>query len=171
MASMLPETRFQPIVYAGSIAAAQRACAEQEFDFVVINSPLKDDHGIRFAIDSSSKKSIVLILAHNEVHADVVTKVDDFGVFTLEKPMSRHSLDMALRWLITAKKRLGKAEKTSAKIEDKMEEIRLVNRAKWLLISKEGLLEPEAHRWLEKEAMDRCLTKKQIAREIIRKYD
>ena len=39
-----------------------------------------------------------------------------------------------------------------------------------VLISKEGLLEPEAHRFLEKEAMDRCITKKAVAEEIIKKY-
>ena len=61
-------------------------------------------------------------------------------------------------------------EKKTNKIEDKMEEIRLVNKAKWLLISNEGLLEPEAHRYLEKEAMDRCTTRKQIAQEVIEKY-
>jgi response regulator NasT len=51
-------------------------------------------------------------------------------------------------------------------MEDKMEEIRLVNKAKWLLISNEGLLEPEAHRYLEKEAMDRCISKKAVAEEL-----
>ncbi|MBR6392013.1 MAG: ANTAR domain-containing protein, partial [Eubacterium sp.] len=61
-------------------------------------------------------------------------------------------------------------ERKTNKIEDKMEEIRLVNKAKWLLISNEGLLEPEAHRYLEKEAMDRCTTRKQIAQEVIEKY-
>jgi len=171
MASMLPKTSFQPIVYAASIAMAQRAVAERDFDFIIINAPLKDDLGVRFAIDSSNKKALVLILIQNEILADVNAKVSAFGVFTLAKPMSKPSMDNAIRWLLTTKKRLGKAEKNSAKMEDKMQEIRLVNKAKWLLISKEGLLEPEAHRYLEKEAMNRCVSKKDIADEIIRKYE
>ncbi len=170
MAAMLPKFGCQPIIYAGSIGSAKRAAAERDFDFIVINAPLNDDLGVRFAIDCSSKKSLVLILSPNEIHADVYDKVCSYGVFTLPKPMSHQAMETALRWMAAAKIRLLKTEKKSTKMEDKMEEIRLVNKAKWLLISNEELLEPEAHRYLEKEAMDRCISKKEIALEIIEKY-
>ena len=171
MASMLPSGSFQPVVYAKSIASAQRAVAERGFDFIIINAPLKDDLGIRFAIDSStSGNSLVLFLVQNEIHMDVYAKVSEHGIFTLPKPMSKQSMDTALRWLLTAKNKLNRIEKKSTKIEDKMEEIRLVNKAKWLLISNEGLLEPEAHHYLEKEAMNRCISKKDLSKEIIEKY-
>ena len=49
-----------------------------------------------------------------------------------------------------------------------MAEIRLVNRAKWILIASRSMDEAEAHRWIEKQAMDRCLTKREIAEEIIK---
>ena len=58
-------------------------------------------------------------------------------------------------------------KKELAKKEEKMQEIRLVNRAKWLLISKDGLTEDEAHHRIEKLAMDRCITKREIAEYII----
>ncbi len=171
MAAMLPEVSFQPVVNVVSVAAAQRAVAERSFDFVIINAPLKDDLGMRFAIDCSvSKNALVLFLISNEIHGDVYAKVAEHGVFTLPKPMNKQSMDNALRWLLTAKRKLTGFERKTNKIEDKMEEIRLVNKAKWLLISNEGLLEPEAHRYLEKEAMDRCTTRKQIAQEVIEKY-
>lgn len=171
MAAMLPEVSFQPIVKVQTVAAAQRAVAERNFDFVIINAPLKDDLGMRFAIDcSTSHNALVLFLIQNEIHGDIYAKVAEHGVFTLPKPMNKQSMDNALRWLLTAKRKLSGAEKKSNKMENKMEEIRLVNKAKWLLISNEGLLEPEAHRFLEKEAMDRCITKKQVAEEIIKKY-
>ena len=51
---------------------------------------------------------------------------------------------------------------------EKMAEIRLVNRAKWTLIRTRSMDEAEAHRWIEKQAMDRCLTKREIAAEIIK---
>lgn len=168
---MLPEVSFQPVVKVSTVAEAQRAAAERSFDFVIINAPLKDDIGVRFAIDcSTSHNSLVLFLISNEIHGDVYAKVAEHGVFTLPKPMSKQTMDNALRWLLTAKRKLSGAEKKTTKIEDKMEEIRLVNKAKWLLISNEGLLEPEAHRFLEKEAMNRCITKKEVAQEIIDKY-
>ncbi|MBR7073392.1 MAG: ANTAR domain-containing protein [Eubacterium sp.] len=171
MAAMLPEVSFQPIITVSTVAEAQRAVAERGFDFVIINAPLKDDLGMRFAIDcSTSHNALVLFLISNEIHGDVYAKVSGHGVFTLPKPMNKQSMDNALRWLLTAKRKLTGFERKTNKIEDKMEEIRLVNKAKWLLISNEGLLEPEAHRYLEKEAMDRCTTRKQIAQEVIEKY-
>ena len=51
-----------------------------------------------------------------------------------------------------------------------MEEIRLVNRAKWLLIEKENMTEPEAHRYIEKQAMDHCVSRKAIAQQLIETY-
>ena len=51
-----------------------------------------------------------------------------------------------------------------------MNEIRLVNRAKWLLISEVKMDEPSAHRYIEKQAMDRCISKREVAEEIIKTY-
>ena len=51
-----------------------------------------------------------------------------------------------------------------------MAEIRLVNKAKWILISKLEMNEPDAHRYIEKQAMDRCITKQIIPEEIIKTY-
>ena len=40
-------------------------------------------------------------------------------------------------------------------LEEKMAEIRLVNKAKWLLISELKMNEPDAHRYIEKQAMEK----------------
>ena len=61
-------------------------------------------------------------------------------------------------------------EKKTASIEEKMEEIRLVNRAKWLLIGQLKMTETEAHRYIEKQAMDRCVTRREIAESILSTY-
>ncbi|MFR0902788.1 MAG: ANTAR domain-containing protein [Anaerovoracaceae bacterium] len=46
----------------------------------------------------------------------------------------------------------------------------MVNKAKWLLISRLNMEEKEAHRHIERQAMDRCITKRDVAEEIIQKY-
>ena len=171
MAEMLPEKNFRPLVHVPTATAAQRAFAERSFDFVFVNSPLKDDVGVSFALDCSSLHgALVLFIAGSEIFADVSFKLSENGVFALQKPLSKQTLENSMRWMITAKNRINLLEKKTAKIEDKMDEIRLVNRAKWLLISNEGMLEPEAHRFLEKEAMNRCIPKAQLAKEVIEKY-
>ena len=77
---------------------------------------------------------------------------------------------MALDWLASARERLRKFEKKTLSIEEKMAEIRLVNKAKWLLIGELHMDEPDAHRYIEKQAMDRCISRREIAEEIIKTY-
>lgn len=55
-------------------------------------------------------------------------------------------------------------------VDEKIEEIRIVNRAKWLLIDHSRMTEPEAHRFIEKKAMDDRVSKKDVALRIISQY-
>ena len=64
-------------------------------------------------------------------------------------------------------KDLRRREEQQATLEEKVAQLRLINRAKWVLIEREGLTEPEAHRRIEKAAMDRRISREQVAREII----
>jgi len=91
-------------------------------------------------------------------------------VFTLSKPLSKITMTYALNWLESSRERLRQFEKKSLSIEEKMDEIRLVNKAKWILISQLSMSESEAHRYIGKQAMDRCVTKRTIAEEIIKTY-
>ena len=170
-ADLLPETRYYPVYTVTSVSAAKRALAEKAFDFVIINAPLPDDAGTRFAIDiCTSKQSAVLLLAKSDVHAGIHDRVAEYGVFTLPKPTSKPTMIHALNWMESARERLRQFEKKSLSIEEKMSEIRLVNKAKWILISELTMSEPEAHRYIEKQAMDRCISKRTIAEEIIKLY-
>ena len=51
-----------------------------------------------------------------------------------------------------------------------MEEIRLINRAKMLLMQNLSMTEENAHKYIEKEAMNRCVKKILIAEEVIKSY-
>lgn len=168
---LLPESGFSPVHIVQSVSAAQQILSQRDFDFIIINSPLPDDPGIRFAIDACrTKGTIVLLLVKSEIHMGVYDKVMSHGVFTLPKPTSRQTLSQALSWMSSARERLRGIERKSLSIEEKMEEIRLLNRAKWLLISELKMDEPHAHRYIEKQAMDFCITKRQVAENIISTY-
>ena len=106
------------------------------------------------------------ITLHDQV-ADIVTGA---GVFLIPKPLSRPTVTLALGFLSSARERIRATEKKVLSFEEKMNEIRLVNRAKWLLISELKMTEPDAHRYVEKQAMDRCVPKRQVAEEIIKTY-
>lgn len=169
--TLLPDSRFNPLRIEKSITAAKRLILERHFDFVVINSPLPDDTGLRFAIDVCNlKSSVALILVKAEVYSAAYDKVAEHGVFVLSKPTSKPMVLNAVDWMIATHERLKKLEKKSTSMEDKMLEIRIVNRAKWLLIEELKMSESDAHRYIEKQAMDRCVSRKEIAEGIIKAY-
>ena len=171
LSDLLPKSHYQPVRIVTSVSSGKREWSERSYDFIIINSPLPDDTGIRLAIDiGSAKEAVVTLLVRPEFHDDVRDKVTEYGIFTLAKPLSRPVLTLALNWMAAVRERLRKMEKKALSIEEKMEEIRVVNRAKWLLISELKMDEPQAHRYIEKQAMDRCISKRDIAEEIIKTY-
>ena len=168
---LLPHSDYQPICFTSNVSEAKRHLAERSFDFVIINSPLPDDNGARFAIDCCrSMTTVVLLLARSEIHTEIHEKVVPHGVFTLPKPTSKVIMSQSLNWLASARERLRKLEKKTLSVEERMEEIRIVNRAKILLVSELHMTEPEAHRYIEKQAMDACVPKREIAERIIKTY-
>lgn len=171
LTSLLPEAKFAPIRYESSISAAKRATLERSYDFVIINSPLPDDTGLRLAIDLSGlKTTAVLLMVRAELYSSTYDKVAQHGVYILSRPTSRSTVSFALDWLVTTRERLKKFEEKTLSTEEKMQEIRIVNRAKWILIDHLKMTEPDAHRYIEKQAMDRCISKGKVAEEIVKTY-
>lgn len=161
---LLPYSEYYPVCFVSNIAAARREILARAYDFVIINAPLPDDFGTRFAIDTSARtESVVLLLLKSDAYEQINSKVQPHGVFTLLVPTPIQTLKQGL-------KRLRKMEKKAMTIEEKMEEIRQVNRAKWILIEQLKMTEEEAHHHIEKQAMDRCCSKREIALGIIKTY-
>ena len=168
--ALLSGSHYDPVLVARNANAARRLCAERTFDHVLINAPLPDETGTRFALDVSTNETVVLLAVPAEIHTEIFDSAAEHGVFTLSKPLSVASMRLALNWLCSARERLRLTEQKTISLEDKMNEIRLVNRAKWLLISELKMTEPDAHRYIEKQAMDRCISKGSVARDIIGTY-
>lgn len=168
---LLPVSHFQPIRFASGISTAKRLANERSFDLVIINSPLPDDIGTGFAADiSSAGGTIVLFILRSDILENLREKLIEAGIFSLAKPLSSQMFLQAIEWMMSARERLRKAETKTLSIEEKMAEIRLVNRAKWLLITELKMEEPQAHRFIEKQAMDRCISRRDVAEEIIKTY-
>ena len=72
--------------------------------------------------------------------------------------------------MCSVRERLRRIKKKTVSLEEKMEEIRLVNRAKWALIKSCHMTEENAHRYIQKQAMDLCLSKKETAENILKTY-
>ena len=166
--SLLSASGCTPIRVVSSAAAAKRAALEQVFDLVIVNTPLPDDFGTAFSVaQSGNGQTVVLMLVRAALHEEIHSQVMDRGVFTLPKPTTKEALAMALQWMNTTRERLRRVEAGAKTVEQELQELRLLNRAKWLLIEQRGMSESEAHHFLEKQAMDRCISKRRIAEELL----
>lgn len=168
---LLPINEFGPIDTAKNFGEARRKLLERDFDIVLINTPLTDDFGMRLALDiAADSRSGVLMFIKNDMYDEVTDKVIDYGVYTLSKPVSVSLLHQLLKNMYAAQERFRRIEKKNETLEEKMEEIRIVNHAKWALIKNMNVSEDEAHRAIEKQAMDTRRTKREVAESIIKLY-
>ena len=166
--SLLSTSGCTPIRVVSSAAAAKRAALEQVFDLVIVNTPLPDDFGTAFSVaQSGNGQTVVLMLVRAALHEEIHSQVMDRGVFTLPKPTTKQALAMALQWMNTTRELLRRVEAGTKTVEQELQELHLLNRAKWLLIEQRGMSESEAHHFLEKQAMDRSVSKHRIAVELL----
>ena len=96
--------------------------------------------------------------------------MEEYGILTLPRPTSRQIVYQTLHLLAASRRKIRALEEKTSSLQNKMEEIRLVNRAKLLLVECLKMSEAEAHRYIEKTAMDRCVRRREIAENIIRTY-
>ncbi|MCM1187074.1 MAG: ANTAR domain-containing protein [Lachnoclostridium sp.] len=171
LTKLLPQAYYEPMVTVSSVAAAKRALLERSFDFVIVNTPLPDEFGTHLAIDCcDNQNTVVLLLVKAEMCEEIRSKVMDFGVFTLPRPTSAAMIEAAFQWMMASRERLRRFEQKATTLEAKMEEIRIVNRAKWLLIGHLKMEEEDAHHYIEKQAMERGMTRRKVAEGIIKSY-
>lgn len=171
ISEMLPRSGYEPILRAGDAGEVRRMLLDAPVDIVIINTPLSDDFGVELALDLAEGTTGVLLLVKNELFDQVCYKVEDSGVLTIGKPMTRQSFYSAVKLLSAMSARLSKMEKVNRTLQEKMADIRVVNRAKWLLIEHHHMKEQDAHYFIEKQAMDTRLSRREVAENIIRTYD
>ena len=168
---LLPAAVFSPVIGAHSAGEAKRLLLSSPFDVLIIDSPLPDEFGVQLAQSAAEMSMGILVLVKSELSEKVACKLEDVGVLTLPKPNSRQAYYSAVRLLSALSVRLQRMESKNRSLQEKMEDIRAVNRAKWLLIERLGMSETEAHHFIEKRAMDQRLPRREIAENIIRSYD
>ena len=171
MTALLPATDYWPVTVASSLSLARRLILETAFDLILVNSPLPDGSGAEFCADVCDRSDAgVLLMVHSELYEELYYKLLPGGVVTLPKPMNREAFTLTLRALCALRERLRASRHRQSTVEEKMEELRLVNRAKWLLMEKRGLSEEAAHRAIQRQAMEQRMPKADAAKAILRMY-
>ena len=89
----------------------------------------------------------------------------------IPKPLIRNLFFRTMKFINASRKRLLGLQTENLKLHKKLEEIRTINRAKLALMQYLGFTEQQAHRYLEKQAMDLRCTKIEVALKVIKMYE
>jgi AmiR/NasT family two-component response regulator len=169
---MLNAASIDNIVTLRNCGEARRMLLERDFDLVIINAPLQDESGENLAKDIAVKgTSQILLVVKSEYYEQISSITEEFGILTVSKPVNRALFWASLKLAKSAGARLKTLQTENSKLKQKIEDIRIIDRAKVILVSHFRMSEQEAHRYIEKQAMDMRFTKRAVAEGILKTYE
>ncbi|MDC7277943.1 ANTAR domain-containing protein [Butyrivibrio fibrisolvens] len=167
--SFLKENGYIDIVAVTSGPMAKRAILDYDFEICIINGPIGGTSGEELSIDIAEKNMCqVILFVKAERLEEISAQVEDYGVITVGKPINKQLFWQALKLAKVAQRRINMAHKENEKLEKKLEDMKVISRAKILLMVEKNISEEEAHKLIEKQAMDRRMTRIEVAREIVK---
>ena len=172
LSALLKAAGITAVSTADSGSMARRMLIQNEYDLVLINAPLSDGTGEDLAMEiARNTLSGVLLFVRNEMADHISEKVENDGVLVVGKPLMKPLFYQALRLAQAGRRRIAGLKDENIRLKNQIDEIRLVNRAKCVLIEYLKMTEPQAHRYIEKQAMDLRLTRREIALNILKTYE
>ncbi|MGP5586547.1 ANTAR domain-containing response regulator [Glutamicibacter ardleyensis] len=131
-----------------------------------VKMPVMDGITAAEAIVKERIAPVVLLTAFSQ--KELVERAREAGAMAyVVKPFTPADLTPAIEIAISRNDELRALESEVSNLAEQFETRKLVDRAKSLLITKMGLTEPEAFRWIQKTSMDRRLSMRQVADTVI----
>ena len=118
---------------------------------------------------AESSEAVFLLLVRPGTYEAVWQFVQAAGICVMSWPAPQEVFRQTLRNLLLKKSLRAMQEKTD-QLQSQLQDMKRIQKAKSLLMNQLGMSEADAHRWIEKAAMDRCVKKREIAETIIRMY-
>ena len=169
---MLSASRFDRVTTVSNGSDARRALISQGYELVVINTPLTDEFGHELCADAVEKTDAgVIFLAKAAAAEQLLTPLSEEGVLLVTKPFSNTFFLQAIHMAAASNHRLLLLRQENQRMQEKLAQVRLVSRAKCCLIELGRMTEAEAHRYIEKKAMDTRRDRAEVAQEILDSYD
>lgn len=168
----LPENLFASVEYRKNATSARHQILERWYDIVVINVPLPDENGLELAMDIAEKqRASVLIAAPSQIYEMVLDHVTDHGILAIPKPSPKSRIEKGVRFLMKVQEKLAGMQQELEQARSRLEELRIVSKAKFLLVEHRHLTEEEAHRYIGKLAMDQRISRQKAAEDIIDDFE
>lgn len=172
LARHMAELGYARPVIVPSGGEARRQMDGKEFEVIVINTPLPDEFGHELGVDAVQKTDAgVILLAKAAACDELLAPMNEQGVLVVAKPFSAALFLQAVHMAAASNHRLQQLRAENDRLQQKMAELRLTGRAKCLLVQHRGMTEAEAHRYLEKTAMDTRRSRAQVAQDVLDSLD
>ena len=139
-------------------------------ELVMINSPLMDESGVEFAeyVTENTTANCILLIK-SETAEKISERAEKAGVIIVGKPFSRTILYQIVRTVDIAVNRSAELYLRNVRLEEKINEIQSIDKAKFMLMEYKGMTESEAHAYIEQYAMNKRKKKSIAALAIIDK--
>ena len=146
--------------------------AEHNYDIALLVLPFSDRFGADTAAYlSKSYDTQTIAFVPSKVYDDVCIKLSGSGILILPKSAPRSLIVNALRNAVHVKDKLNGLRDEKRVLTEMVNEMKLVSRAKCVLIEYLRISEKEAHRQMQKRAMDQRITLSEVAMDILKTYE
>jgi response regulator NasT len=168
LAEMLTEAGYDVVGQApdGKVAVALTRELRPDLVLLDVKMPVLDGISAAEQIGAESLAPVVMLTAFSQ--RELVERASEAGVMAyVVKPFTIADLTPAIEVAASRWQQMRALEVEIADLADRLETRKLVDRAKGLLMSQLKLSEPEAFRWVQKTAMDRRLSMREVAELVI----
>lgn len=142
-----------------------------EISLAVINTPLTDEFGQELSVMIAEEyQTGVILICGSDISDDIAEYVCESGIYVVSRPVNRNLFSEAAELAAASCGELADLKKESSDVMMKIEEIRIINRAKATLMKYLRFTEPQAHRYIEKQAMNSRQTRRETALRILADY-
>ena len=142
-----------------------------DYDAVIVSTPLRSEFGLEFVANLSKKCTApIIVLARADIAGDVQSRLKFTGAFVLAKPFQKSVLQQTIKTAAVAKENINRLISEKSELSKQLDDVRVIDRAKFCLIQYLNMSEEQAHRHIQKRAMDTRRTQREIAEDILRTY-
>jgi response regulator NasT len=167
-ARMLPRLGHQVVVTAENGETLLAGCRRTRPDLVITDIKMPDMDGIDAAVRLYAEMEIPVILVSAYHDAELIRRAEaDHIMGYLVKPIKHADLEPAIALAVHRFEQFKDLRKEAADLRQALEDRKLIERAKGILMKRASLDEPSAFRRLQKTASDRNLKLAEVARIIV----
>ena len=168
LTEMLTEEGYQVVGEAGDGATAVRLAEELRPDLVVMDVKMPVLDGISAAERIVSQRIAPVLILTAFSQRELVERAREAGAMAyLVKPFAKTDLVPAIEMALSRHEEIAQLEREVADLTERLETRKLVDRAKGLLQTRYGLTEPDSFRWIQKAAMDKRTSMREVAQVVI----